>query len=273
MRLPNDWSQLDYEEMLKHGAGLGYGLGPQQVIQEIFNYVRYIYNQTLNDVHVRRPIDVFVTGLGQCAYINELAGTYLELNDIRYRAISGFNPNARVAYPEGGHTAIEVFDPILKEWSYFDPYLDIYLPGISVADFPRVAEVNTFRIYRIKDERIASSLGEYLELDELFRYWYTVNYSGRTFQASVLNMLGRTDEYGMGWEIEGRPDYLPSDLFGEHRTVYVRARYVLTRGTRVRFYCDLPHYAIAKEDILVSPWAVTSIRIRPRGLLAVQQSK
>jgi len=270
MRLPSDWDSLTYEEMAKQGFALGYLQAEAATVREVYEYVRYHYYDTGNDAKVKHPIDVFWSGVGQCGYVNDLAGTFLEFNGIRYRTISGFNPYVRSRLSGAGHTAMEVYQTRTGKWGYVDPFLDIFLPDVPVAEFPRSDRAKRIKIHNVKNEwggELQEHVGKSVELNELFRYWKMVNPHGRAGNRSVLHLLGHWNEYGMDWEIEGKRDYLPEDVFESTKQIYVRARYILTDGREVRHYNDITNLDDKSEIYLVSPWATTTFIIQPLMIL------
>ena len=103
---------------------------------ETFLFGRYLYVWG-DDTLTRTAFDVFRAGVGECAAVNNLVGTLLEMNGLRFRIVSGFSPKFRVIFATGGHSAIEVADPKTGNWSYVDAYLGSLLPGTSVERLAR----------------------------------------------------------------------------------------------------------------------------------------
>lgn len=225
MRLPTAVNDLSPAEMRKHAAALGWGLNKTQVIREVFDYVRFMVHWG-DDRFPHTPYDTFRSGVGECGHVNYLAGVFLELNGIPYRGVSGFNPIARTVYPGGGHSAIEVWNEALGEWTYLDSYLNIRLDG-PISNVEN-SELRHLPIYPAKPE--ISELGDHVGLGELFRFIRYHDKAGRLPGIPLHNMLDHSDDYGRFWKMAKGRKYNVKDLFPDALTVYVRARYIDTNG-------------------------------------------
>jgi hypothetical protein len=260
LRLPNSWEKLDYEELKKQAAALGYGLNGDALIEELFSYMRHLYYWG-NDSKFRYPLDVFRTGIGECASVNHLLGTFLELNGIRYRAIAGFNPLIRQIYPGGGHTAIEVLSPNTNKWSYIDSYLDIYLPGVSGKELINSQLAKKVLVYLISSKYDQTIYGEALYLSDLFLYRQYNDPFGRMAPLTMLQLRGDESLYGLKWDLETVTDYSIEELFPLEIKVFVRGRYIITDGQTVEHASSMKSVS---RYYRASPWAYGSFVVRPR---------
>jgi len=257
MRLPNDWSQLDFNEMQRHARGLAYGLQGRDAVDEVFAYARQIYFWASDTVH-RSPLDTFTAGLGECGHVNDLAGALLEMNGYRYRNISGFNPQARVTYPGGGHSAVEVFDG--EAWSYLDSYLDVLTDGVPAARLGD-SKYADLPIYALPESYHDGPLGTMLTLENLFAYRTYYDKLNRLPAASMLLLEGNEEVYGLQWPLNVAPEWSPRELFADELTIHVRARYIFAGGESL---AHVSEPAPAPSQIRVSPWGHTSFTVRGR---------
>lgn len=257
MRLPSDWSQLDFNEMQRHARGLVYGLQGRDAVEEVFAYARQIYFWASDTVH-RSPIDTFTAGLGECGHVNDLAGAFLEMNGYRYRGVAGFNPQARVTFPGGGHSAIEVFDG--ETWSYLDSYLDVLSDGVPAARLAgsKYAELP---IYALPESYHDGPLGTMLTLENLFAYRLYYDKLSRLPTMSMLMLEGDDDIYGLQWPLNVAPEWSSRELFEGELTIHVRARYIFADGESL---AHVSEPAPAPSQIRVSPWGYTSFTVRGR---------
>jgi len=264
MRLPA-WDKLDFAELEKQSRALAYGLRHDQIVSEVYAYGRQVYLWSEDTVY-RSPIDTFVSGLGGCGHVNGLIGTFLEMNGIRYRTVSGFSPRVRVAYPGGGHSAIEVFSPDTRRWSYVDPYLDVFLPGESVESIVRAGKYNDLEIYPVESK--FRDLGDSVSLNRLFEYHVYSDSLGRLPTVGMPRLFGRTDDYGLQWKLNTAPVFTAKELFPEEMTIYVRARYVFAGETPVRHFNDFTPPA---GPVTASPWGTMSFTVKPLQALGRTQ--
>ncbi|MEX2577561.1 MAG: transglutaminase domain-containing protein [Verrucomicrobiales bacterium] len=257
MRLPQ-WNDLDFEELERQARALSYGLNSEDAIREVFNYTRQIYFWASDTKH-RHVIDTFLAGLGECGHVNDLSGALLEMNGIRCRGVSGFDPKARALMGRGGgHSAMEVLNPATGQWSYFDPYLDLLAINTQARDLSKTALGQTL-VYSLP------SVGSDYEvtLAKLFgfrRYW---DKRGRALTMSMLQLRGQSDGYGMGWPLNVASEFKLGDLFADEVTIYVRARYGFSKEEMQRSGSINP----TSGEIEISPWAEASFTISPRDLL------
>jgi hypothetical protein len=270
MRLPNDWGDLSFAELERHAFALGYGLSPHQVIEEIYRYGRHSYAWG-DDTVVRTAVDVFRTGLGACGAVNNLIGTLLEMNGIRYRIVAGFNPKLRVIFPDGGHSAIEVLDPESYEWSYVDAYFDILLAGTSAATLASLqrgaAAIPAAWLQKPHHQAI---FGKMISLGQLFKYRTYGDQHSRLPMISMLRLNSGAGEreYGRGWTLNVVEPQTVDVLFAERRTIYVRARYITAEGHTIQPLGEPPQVLAPSHKVKASPWATTSFEIFPRNLIA-----
>jgi transglutaminase-like putative cysteine protease len=269
MRLPDRWSELTYDELERHALGLGYGLSPRDMISEIYRYVRHTYVWG-NDTLTRPPLDTFRAGVGECQAINSLMGTMLELNGLRSRIVAGFNPKFRIVSPEGGHSAIEVFDPQTGVWSYVDSYFDLMLLGVSAEHLAdgkaSAANIGIIEVARA-DHQVR--FGDWITLGKLFKYRVYADTIVRLPNISMLNLRagpGET-EYGLSWTLNIAAPRPLEELFAARKTIYVRARYLVGGSRQMQ---PLGKSRPARNDTeypVASPWSVTSFEIAPRLLI------
>lgn len=226
MRLPEERDGLTPQEMMRQARALGHGLSVDETISEVFDWVRYRYHWG-DDVLLHSPYDTFVARAGECGYINQLAGQFLEFNGIRYRSVSGFNPIAREVYPGGGHTAIEVWNADTGRWNYLDSYLNLRmsLPVRRADESPKGDET----IYALPPQ-LHEILGPDLGLSELFRYRTYFDINGRAPAVHMHAIAGEEATYGMGWDLLVAPQSTAEQLFDDEVRIYVRARYIDTDG-------------------------------------------
>ena len=264
MALPMKWNSIGFETLAKFSQLLAYGLEDKSAKNEIYvlNRQRVVYS---DETIKRNPLDTFKAGLGECIHANELMGAMLEINGYRYRTAGGFNPTFRNAYPGGGHAAIEVFNG--KKWEYMDPYLDNHVPGVGITDLSHHPAGNTL-IARVNRTKFPSAQFEDLTLANLFRYRMYSDAAGRLPPATMLQLAGAEDHYGLDWELRKiTPDErldIDRDL-PKHLQIHVRARYIVTA-------CAVSHaVSCADRAARASPWAQASFTIDPVKLLRQQQ--
>ncbi len=258
MRLPDDWHALDRAELERHAIGLGLGLGRDALIREVFDWVRHTIVWSAQ-TQVRSTLDVFCTGVGACGQANALCALLLELNGIRTRGVSGFDPliRARTEGRGGGHSAAEYFDDERRSWNYIDPYLDLLVPGVSAADFSRCP---------IGDHPLGA-FGNLRSLRRQFMYRRYFDRLGRMIPASMLQVQSGEAGWGTQWPLVRPQACAPADVLAERRTVFVRARYLLTEGRSVQHRSERPSGVCG--SVVASPWAVRSWTVQPRALLGV----
>ncbi len=250
MRLPLREEEMTQDEMTRHARALAWGLTGEARIAEVFNYVRTLYHWS-SDLLPHTPYDTFVSGMGECGYVNQIAGTYLEMNGGRYRSVSGFNPLARAVFPGGGHTAVEVWNEVAQTWSYLDSYLNLRLDRpVRLAFETSQAEA---RIYDLPPE-LHDELGPSLGLAELFRFRTYFDLATRAPQMP-MTALENEDEYGLGWSLLEAPEYTADQLWPKEISIHVRARYIDTRGR--------PLTREAALSAVFSPASETSFTIHP----------
>jgi len=230
MRLPLLEEELTSEELKKQAATLGLGLNNADLIKEVFHYVRYNYQWGDEDFS-HSAYDTFKAGSGECGSVNNLAGLFFELNGIRSRGVAGFNPIARIVYPGGGHSSTEIWNEDERKWNYFDSYLNILLddPVTEIKDH----KDRNIKIYALDTNNPElKELGDYLSLEELFRFAVYYDKQGRLPAVAHHNILGISDQYGSYWDtVENvKNKYSINDLLPPNIKIYVRARYIDTNG-------------------------------------------
>lgn len=247
MSLPDSFGALGQSELMRIAWVLGHDLSPADAAREIYEFVRHFYLEAPTVGH-RTPLDTFRTGIGQCGFVNGLAALLAELNEIPTRRVSGFNPLARQFRPGGGHSACEIH--IDGHWSYWDPYLDLFTPGVGVEEFrvghSAMGELPIFPINEVTD----SSVPNPVTLRDLFRFRSHGDYFGR-FPAISFS-TGDRSTVGMCCE---HPALNPPDDDPRPRRIYVRAAAIFTSGAPARLarsWEPLPPVVGA------TPWALTS---------------
>lgn len=251
MRLPQ-WHELSFGEMEKQARALGYGLRSSDMLQEVFSYVVHTYPWASDESNMT-AFDIFTRGLGECGHINDLAGTFLEMNGLRYRGVAGFNPLVRQAKPGGGHSAIEVYDPDAMTWSYFDPYLGILVPGMSAQKIAYSRDLKDIPIYELYGA--LPQIDERVTLRDLFRYRIYYDKRARLPMANMPTLFGRETSYGLDWALREAPQFSADQLFPEGGVrIHVRARYIFSDVAPKHYAKPLGQPA----HIVASPWSVTS---------------
>lgn len=270
MRLPEQWSALTFDELERHALALGYGLAPREMLPEIYRYGRATYAWGWDTV-TRSPIDVFRSGIAECSANNNLIGAMLEMNGIRYRTVEGINPRYRVVWPDHGHSAVEVLDPVSRRWSYLDSYLDVYLPDVSAQQLATGgAAASKLAVASIAGPQHRTLFGPSTLLGSLFKYRRYGDNLSRLPMTSALKLRtgAGEDEYGMDWTLNTARARPASELFAERQTIHVRARYVLA-GSATLAALGKPQGLMGLNDRPVaSPWGTTRFDIEPRRLMA-----
>jgi transglutaminase-like putative cysteine protease len=227
MGLPRKREEIDFETLMDLAASLGERSTPFETVQNIFNYVRIHFAWSCDTV-IRPPLEVLRSGMGGCGHINLLMGLLLELNGIRSRVVSGFDPLLREIYPGAGHTAIEFLNPVTNQWEYLDGYFGVYLPGRAAQDLPSDPIARRLHIADVETKFDHSKYGSEIDLGRIFRYRYYSDPACRLSPATMLQLAGRESSYGRNWgliSMERTPDRPGWQWNG---TVYARVRYVLS---------------------------------------------
>jgi hypothetical protein len=173
------------------------------------------------------------------------------MSGIRYRMVGGFNPSVRIAYPGGGHSAIEVLNPVTGRWSYFDPYLDILAMNLSAGEL--ATDHRDTKIFNINPK--FAQFGPYLSASDLFKYriYYDNQMRMRPFTMPML--FGREQDYGKQWSLNVAPQFTAAELFPHSIRIHVRARYIFAGGKMIRHFTErYDKY----DDVTATPWAQTS---------------
>jgi len=246
---------------------LGHHNSPEQTIREVFEFTRRVIKFGSTDTYYRPVLDVYKSGFGGCGHANGFAGELLERNGIRYRTVSGFNPKARVLAPGGGHSAAEILLPAAgkeaAQWSYFDPYLDIYLPGVSIEDVVRQRQPAE-HIYTL-NPFLPGRSGQ-VTLPDLFKMRRYLDQRARLPMAGMFQLFGREKVYGLEWPLTPAGPEAQENYWPEAVTVYVRARYLAGAKGPVKSFYSLPHSTgisgESKGQERFSPWGAASFTIR-----------
>jgi hypothetical protein len=247
---------------------LGHNNSPEATIREVFEYTKRVINRATTDTELRGVESVFKTGFGGCGHMNTFAGELLERNGIHFRLLAGFNPKVRVFYPGAGHTTAEIKLPNAENWSYFDPYLNIYLPGWPVS---RIINENKIKIQAIDFDDIRFNYGntkrhdylfKELLLHELFKYYVYYDNKNRAYNFNMFNIFGRDHLYGVDWELpevapEAKQSYMPETV-----TIFVRARYMVNAYYPVTHGRSSLPAADTSGATAFSPWAEMSFTVQ-----------
>ena len=262
MALPLEWAKIDFSRLALLAQLVGHGLGEEQMIKELFtfNRQRVLFS---HETAKRSPIDTFKAGLGECIHANELTGTMLELNGLRFRTVGGFNPTIRNIYPGAGHASVEVMRSG-GAWEYLDPYLDAYSPGTSAEDL-RNHPLGKTVIFEVDRTRFKSAdLPTKVTLADIFKYRIYSDSAGRLPSATMIQMAGEERQYGRGWKIR---DLEPNERLNLEKDlpsrlqIYVRGRYIISK-------CKVAHdISCGDPAARASPWAETSFVVSPVDLL------
>ena len=262
MALNVGWNALDFETLAKFSQLLGYGLQEADLVREVFtlNRQRILYSY---ETTKRAPIDTFKAGLGECIHANELAGTMLELNGLRFRTVGGFNPTVRNIYPGGGHASIEVLRSD-GTWEYMDPYLDAYASKTNAENF-RERPLGSTVVFTVDKRKYRSGeLPDAVTLADLFKYRIYSDSADRLPPATMLQLIGDEQAYGRDWSLRQIEPHETLDLdrdVPDRFKVYVRARYVVSR-------CKISHdVSCGDPEARASAWADASFDVRPIDLL------
>ena len=259
MRLPNDPAQLTFEELQRQSRALALGLGTSAAIGEVFSYAKYTYLWA-GDEFPRGALDTFTAGLGECGHINDLVGTILELNGIRYRGVSGFNPLYRVVFPGGGHSSIEVFDDQRQKWRYVDSYLDVLSDdGIESFDSNQAGSLPVYSA----DERYLNTVldKKNVLLRDLFKYRRYFDKRDRLPLMNMFEVYGREDEYGKAWDMELAPAFDYGQLFNGQQKIFVRSRYVIAPGAQFTGITQAAVPVRNGETYRASRWVVKELSL------------
>ncbi|MFC1610912.1 transglutaminase-like domain-containing protein [Myxococcota bacterium] len=281
MRLPARWRDLSAVELEKTGLALSYGLSRDRAVREIFEYVSHIYMWATNTSY-RHPHEVFLAGIGSCGFTNGLAGLFLDLAGVRSRVVGGFNPIVRTVVPGGGHAALEVLDTSGQGWTYYDPYFDVLLPGVSAAGLEHDAVASSIHVLAIRDTAARTgndippdfpwgTTGEDLELSELFRFRQYGDHFGRTGGGLVpmTALVGSEDSLGADWPLlTPSQRYAATDLFDDSLRIFVRVRVVVTADLTAHWIGEKTDHR--EPDIrAASDWRITSFVVPVHSLLGI----
>ncbi|WP_347337660.1 transglutaminase-like domain-containing protein [Bradyrhizobium mercantei] len=249
MCLPDRRSEIGVRHIEMLAAALGSEGTAAGTIDAVFRYAQAKFAWA-NDTVFRPPVEVLRSSMGGCGHVNFLAALLLELNGIRCRGVAGFDPALREAYPGAGHTAIELLDPASDRWEYFDPYLDIRLPGRAASQLPDDPEALGIRLAEISPE--FRGLGDYIDLGRIFRYRIYLDPLERLPQATMLQLNGQEDFYGRHWRLSG-PSRKAGPCPSSRRAIHARARFI---------YSEQPistSYLTTTQAPVASPWAYATI--------------
>jgi hypothetical protein len=249
MCLPDARSEIGFQHIELLAAALASEGTVASTVDAVFRYAQAKYAHA-NDTAFRPPVEVIRASMGGCGHVNFLAGLLLELNGIRCRGVAGFDPALRQAYPGAGHTAIELLDPATDRWEYFDPYLDVRLPGRAASDMPRDPEASSIPLAKIDPQ--FHHLGNFIDLGRIFRYRIYLDLLRRLPNASMLQLEGREDSYGRDWRLfrPGRSNRAPPPF---RRAIHARARFVYSEQAISQWRLKLEQAPVA------SPWAYATI--------------
>ncbi|WP_421790276.1 transglutaminase-like domain-containing protein [Hyphobacterium sp.] len=245
MVLPG-WDALDADVLISHAAhAAGLYEDPSAYISDLYRYLQYGYPWGTAPSS-RMPIDVFVSGTGSCSHINGLAGVYAEMAGLPARVVGGTNPVARTLRPGGNHGAMEIYLPE-SGWSYFDPFYDVFLPGISSAELGE-SPATDVELYSLPVDM--PGIGQTVTLDEVFRYRSYLDPVGNRISNTPMTRIPDEDAFGVSWVRLSEHLDSTRDLSADRLDLHIRARVIFVEpGGQVRYYSD-------KENV-VMPVAYT----------------
>jgi hypothetical protein len=133
---------------------------------------------------------------------------------------------------------------------YFDPYLDVRLPGRAASDMPHDPEASNIRLAKI--DRQFRHLGDYIDVGRIFRYRVYLDLLGRLPSTRMLQLEGREDWYGRHWRLL-RPSQRARTLPPFRRTIHARARFIYSEQAISQWIVK------SKRAPIASPWAYSTI--------------
>ena len=184
---------------------------------------------------------------------------------LRARAVSAFSPTARVIFPGGGHTAIEIYASALKKWIYVDPYLDIFLEAHGAVDIDQ-SDVAGMVVYAVPS-KYRTLFGDGVTLAELFKYRSYFDHCDRLQKATMLQ-LGRFEAiYGTTWKLNSTKKPPLAEIFPGKLTLHARGRYVVATSKRRTYLGTSPDTWALDKTVRASAWAHCSAVYDPVQLL------
>jgi hypothetical protein len=274
MAVKLDDGELRFEALVQTAQLLQAGRSYSEAIASVFQWTKHKLSWGYNTKE-HAAIDTFRCGISGCGGVSDLAGVMLEMNSIRYRLVGGFNPVTRVWYPGGGHSAIEVWNG--ENWSYFDPYLDLYTENVAVYNFAanQIGKLPWNRHRPAPDLEISIQHKPFLNEQTLGGMFKCFAYADKTMRLPITHRVQliaaeahgldstcfTRQNYGLQWTL--RPGFndlkIPVDL-PETQTIFVRARLLISKGgTRPLDKWSGPD----EENAVFSDWAHTSFETRP----------
>lgn len=266
MALQFDWPEINFERLAKFSQLAGYGLTADDLIREVF-WINVYRNARSSEIVHRSPLETFAAGAGECSHVNQITGEMLEINGLRYRSVSGFDPLVRVARPGSGHTAIEVYRPGVG-WEYIDPFLSIYAANVAAQELAHRPIGQTI-VSVFGAPRGTKQPDQPLTLGRLFTYRVYSDEARRLGAATMVRLAGKEVAYGRSWSLRklrvSEKLDLDHDLPDETK-IYVRGRYVTTNCTFAE------HNPCQDRGARASEWAENSFTIYPKALLRTSPS-
>lgn len=220
--------QLAFSDYAKMSHMLTYGIHDdrRRMIEEVYNFALHHFLWG-DDRYMKYGFEMFVAGVGGCGNVNNFVGEILEMQGIRYRLASGFNPLIRQYYPGGGHSAIELL--IDGKWSFIDAYLDIQAIGVAASQLAS-SEYADYHVFAIDNSRCPEEIcGKSMTLGKLFRYRSYSDLGRRNITHSMVNLNGDEGSYGRDWDLRTLGDDERLDLKKDVITkqkLHVRGRYM-----------------------------------------------
>lgn len=263
--LPADWSSLSAQHVATLAHALTYAeptIGER--IKALFEYVRHNYVWG-NENYNRTFVDVFSTKIGQCGHVNSLLAAMAETIGVRARSVSGFSPAARVIFPGGGHTAVEIYNSVLKKWVYVDPYLDVILESHGAMDIDQTAAGNML-IYPAP-AKYRAVFGDGVTLAELFKFRTYFDHCKRAERATMLQLGRSEDRYGTTWKLDSTKRPPLTEILPGKLKLYARARYVVAKNKRRTHLGVGAETWAADATVRASEWAHYSAVYDPAQLL------
>lgn len=255
-----------FTQMAKYAQLLGYGLDHDETISEIFSVNSQRIEQG-SDTYKRNALETFSAGIAECGHLNNLTGVMLEMNGIRYRMASGFNPILRTKVPGGGHAGMEVINAA-GNWEYVDPYVGVHASGVMAKDLSN-SKYGEMRIFKTPPEMVGTyGLSEWVTLGHLFRYRTYYDPAKRVPMARAIRLEPSEQSYAkmLSLRVLSDDDILrPRTDIPKQVKIYVRARYVVSDTCA-------PNLVLGCSDreAVASEWTVSDFTISPHDLLDIR---
>ncbi len=252
LRLPRDRAKLNKEELQKQAVALGLGLSREEAVRETFSYVRQTYSWA-SDTWMRKPLDTFKRGLGECGHVNGLLAAFLEYQGLRCRGVAGYCPRLEPIYPDRGHSALEVH--LDGKWRYVDPYYDVPLCRHSAREIGQKNLGPRVLVFKVEKQFDHAVYGDAVYLQDQFDRRTYLDYMGRKGMVKGEKLDARESNYGLDWKLPKLSrNYGVDEVIPDELKIHCRARYVIGPGIRLAPVTEQPK---SFRGARVSPWSRT----------------